>query len=189
MTSAELKHRAKLQEWAARIQDCRSSGLSVRAWCRQEEINATIDYRWERELLALAETEPCSSVLAVRFAELPAPKQVSRNVAERCATLRIGSASLDIYPGGASAPMPNDFTGADKVYIACGYTDLRKGIDGLARLVQQQFELDPFTNTLFCSADGGETASRACTGKRTASSCCTSDWNRACTSGRALNPR
>ena len=31
MTSAELKHRVKLQEWAARIQDCRSSGLSVRA--------------------------------------------------------------------------------------------------------------------------------------------------------------
>ena len=45
--------------------------------------------------------------------------------------------------------MLNDFAGADKVYIACGYTDLRKGIDGLARLVQQQFELDPFTNTLF----------------------------------------
>ena len=32
MTSAELKHRVKLQEWAARIQDCRSSGLSVRAF-------------------------------------------------------------------------------------------------------------------------------------------------------------
>ena len=31
MTSAELKHRVNLQEWAARIQDCRSSGLSVRA--------------------------------------------------------------------------------------------------------------------------------------------------------------
>ena len=45
--------------------------------------------------------------------------------------------------------MLNDFTGADKVYIACGYTDLRKGIDGLARLVQQQFEPDPFSNTSF----------------------------------------
>ena len=45
--------------------------------------------------------------------------------------------------------MLNDFTGADKIYIACGYTDLRKGIDGLARLVQQQFALNPFTNTLF----------------------------------------
>ena len=99
MTRAELKHRAKLQGSSARIQDCRSSGLSVRAWCRQEEINAATYYRWERELLALAETEPCSSVSAVRFAELPAPKRESRNVAERCATLRIGSASLDIYSG------------------------------------------------------------------------------------------
>ena len=38
---------------------------------------------------------------------------------------------------------------AEKVYIACGYTDLRRGIDGLAGLIQQQFQLDPFTNTLF----------------------------------------
>lgn len=36
------------------------------------------------------------------------------------------------------------------VYIACGYTDLRYGIDGLAGLVQHQFELNPFeANTLF----------------------------------------
>ena len=45
--------------------------------------------------------------------------------------------------------MLNDFTGADKIYIACGYTDLRKGIDGLARIIQQQFALDSFANTLF----------------------------------------
>lgn len=45
--------------------------------------------------------------------------------------------------------MLSDFTSAEKVYIACGYTDIRKGIDGLAAMVQQEFELDPFTNTLF----------------------------------------
>lgn len=45
--------------------------------------------------------------------------------------------------------MLNDFTGADHVYIAYGYTDLRKGIDGLSALVQKEFDLDPFTNTLF----------------------------------------
>ena len=45
--------------------------------------------------------------------------------------------------------MLSDFTGADRVYIACGYTDLRRGIDGLAELVRQQFRLDPFGNTLF----------------------------------------
>lgn len=45
--------------------------------------------------------------------------------------------------------MLSDFTGADRVYLAVGYTDLRKGIDGLASLIQQQFDLNPFTNTLF----------------------------------------
>lgn len=44
--------------------------------------------------------------------------------------------------------MLSEFTGA-KVYIAVGYTDLRRGIDGLATMVQSQFRLDPFTNTLF----------------------------------------
>ena len=87
MTSAELKHRAKLQEWAARIQDCRSSGLSVRAWCRQEEINAATDYRWERELLTAADQAPCSAVPAVTFAELPEPKKMSRNVSQRPVTI------------------------------------------------------------------------------------------------------
>ncbi len=37
----------------------------------------------------------------------------------------------------------------DKVYIACGYTDMRKAIDGLAAIVQEQFQLDPFTRSLF----------------------------------------
>ena len=99
MTSNELKHEAKKQEWSMSIQECRGSGLSVSEWCRQRGVTTATYYRWEQELLALAETEPCSSASAVRFAELPAPKQVSRNVAERSATLHIGNASLDIYPG------------------------------------------------------------------------------------------
>ncbi|NJP41785.1 IS66 family insertion sequence element accessory protein TnpB [Oscillospiraceae bacterium HV4-5-C5C] len=35
------------------------------------------------------------------------------------------------------------------VYLACGYTDLRKGIDGLTQLVQDGFHLDPFSPSLF----------------------------------------
>lgn len=38
---------------------------------------------------------------------------------------------------------------ADRIYLAVGYTDLRRGIDGLTSIIQQQFELNPFTNTLF----------------------------------------
>ena len=36
-----------------------------------------------------------------------------------------------------------------KIYIATGFTDPRKGIDGLAGLVQEQFQLDVFEDTLF----------------------------------------
>ncbi len=45
--------------------------------------------------------------------------------------------------------MLNDFKCGCPVYLACGYTDLRRGIDGLAGLVQTQFRLDPFQNALF----------------------------------------
>jgi transposase len=40
-------------------------------------------------------------------------------------------------------------TGIDQVYLACGITDLRKSIDGLAVLIKEGFELDPFSPCLF----------------------------------------
>lgn len=36
-----------------------------------------------------------------------------------------------------------------QVFLACGPTDLRKSIDGLAAIVQMRFKLDPFSNGLF----------------------------------------
>lgn len=45
--------------------------------------------------------------------------------------------------------MLNDFKCGCPVYLACGYTDLRKGIDGLAGMVQREFHLDPFQEALF----------------------------------------
>ena len=46
--------------------------------------------------------------------------------------------------------MLNDGIGFKKVYIATGFTDLRRGIDGLARNIRFQFHLDPYDkNTLF----------------------------------------
>jgi transposase len=45
--------------------------------------------------------------------------------------------------------MLGDITQARDIYIACGYTDMRKSIDGLAAIVQQQFQLDPFSSDYF----------------------------------------
>lgn len=97
VTSTALKHQARLQSWAEAIQDCRSSGLSVKQWCRQREITTTTYYRWERELLALANAERSTAEdAAVTFAELPTAQQ-QRNVSERAATIRLGNISIDIY--------------------------------------------------------------------------------------------
>ena len=49
--------------------------------------------------------------------------------------------------------MLNDAAGFKRIFIAAGYTDLRRGIDGLVGIVQYQFELDPHdkdTIFLFC---------------------------------------
>ena len=45
--------------------------------------------------------------------------------------------------------MLGDISKAEKIYIATGYTDMRKSIDGLAAIVQQNFHLDPCSNSLF----------------------------------------
>ena len=39
--------------------------------------------------------------------------------------------------------------GVERVYLACGSTDMCKSIDGLAALVSQSFQLDPFSPALF----------------------------------------
>lgn len=45
--------------------------------------------------------------------------------------------------------MLGDIRGAQHIYLACGNTDMRKSIDGLSAVVQQNFQLDPFSNSLF----------------------------------------
>lgn len=45
--------------------------------------------------------------------------------------------------------MLSDIAMGQRVYLACGSTDMRKSIDGLAALVQESFQLDPFSPYLF----------------------------------------
>ena len=45
--------------------------------------------------------------------------------------------------------------GISKIIIACGRTDLRKGIDGLAQLIGTKYDMNPFEkNVLFLFWDG-----------------------------------
>lgn len=49
--------------------------------------------------------------------------------------------------------MLEDAAGIRKVVLACGYVDLRKGIDGLSRIIGDKYQWNPFekgTLFLFC---------------------------------------
>lgn len=61
----ELKHAAKVQEWSARVEECRSSGIGVKAWCREHGISLKTYYNWERQIVREA----------TRQYALPAPAQ------------------------------------------------------------------------------------------------------------------
>ena len=49
--------------------------------------------------------------------------------------------------------MLNDATVFSKIMIAAGYTDLRRGIEGLATIIRYKYKLDPYEKNvlfLFC---------------------------------------
>jgi len=49
---------------------------------------------------------------------------------------------------GESGSILNEIT-TGQIYIACGYTDMRRSIDGLAAMVQKVLKLDPYKRNLF----------------------------------------
>ena len=61
--------------------------------------------------------------------------------------------------------MLGDISHVEKIYIRCGYTDMRKQINGLVDIIQYNFKLDPYSNHYSYSAAGGRTGSKRFTMK------------------------
>ena len=47
-----------------------------------------------------------------------------------------------------------DYTKVTHIYIVCGKTDMRRGIDGLAAIIMDQYELDVYSDALFLFCGG-----------------------------------
>lgn len=45
--------------------------------------------------------------------------------------------------------MLGDISVADEIYIVCGYTDMRRSIDGLCAIVQDRLHMDPRQRALY----------------------------------------
>lgn len=50
MTSKQLTQEFRLRQWAQVMRDRRESGQTVRAWCRENEINEKTYYYWQNKL-------------------------------------------------------------------------------------------------------------------------------------------
>lgn len=50
MSTRSIIHQATLNEWASRIKEQKSSGLSVSEWCRQNNLSKDKYFYWKRQL-------------------------------------------------------------------------------------------------------------------------------------------
>ena len=86
--------------------------------------------------------------------------------------------------------MLNNATGFRKINIAAGYTDLCRGIDGLASIIKFNFQLDPYEkDILFSSVADAVTASRGLYGKAMDFFSFTKGWSLAVSAGPVQKKR
>ena len=84
----------RVELWVERIAECRSSGKSVRAWCREHEISEKTYYYWQRRLYQ----QMISTAETVRFAEIPCREETTLNSGVT-AKISLSGATVEIYPG------------------------------------------------------------------------------------------
>ena len=84
----------RVQLWAEGIAECRSSGKSVRAWCRENEISEKTSYYWQRRLYQ----QMVSTAERVDFAEIPRGVQTGQ-CSGAAAKISLSGATKEVYPG------------------------------------------------------------------------------------------
>ena len=84
----------RVELWVERIAECRSSGKSVRAWCREHEISEKTYYYWQRRLYQ----QMITTAETVRFAEVSCQEETSLN-SGATAKISLSGATVEVYPG------------------------------------------------------------------------------------------
>jgi len=108
MTAQGLKHEANLVLWKDRVANCRSSGLPVREWCKQNQVARQTYYHWEKELLKkigeqLLASKEIEQSDATVFAEIPGQVLIADSESSVVATLKLKNAELKVYSGADAA--------------------------------------------------------------------------------------
>ena len=91
-----LNEQKKLALWAERVNACRSSGRTVKDWCKERGICEQTYYRWQKRLFEMAKQQQEG-----RFAERT-PERVNRGEGI-AVTVRVAGAEVDIRSGADAA--------------------------------------------------------------------------------------
>ena len=138
-----------LEQWRTIIEAQKTSGLNVADYCQQNDINKKTFYNRRLKLGLNDEAEPQSAFIRaepVRMEPLPT------------LALTVGAAPAG-YSGRRQPPVDCQLTQGDRlmnmffdvseVYLHREPVDLRKSIDGLMIIAEQQMRISPFTGALF----------------------------------------
>ncbi len=90
----------RLEKWTARITACRSRGITVREWCRENGLSEKSYYYWQRRLFDTLSQQQKAAQPA--FAEIT-PSTMNRLGSGVAVTVRISGAEADIYTGADAA--------------------------------------------------------------------------------------
>ncbi len=149
----QVRNGYRMEEWKQIIQECRRSGLSNKAYCQQQGISEKTYY-----LLAAKSAHGGSGAGGATDRGTGAKGgKTDRSAVYPVSGSGTDAAGRDGHGGSGSgatvgAAAMIDLRQVSKYYVACGYTDLRRGIDGLAAMVTQQYgkELREDSLFLFC---------------------------------------
>ena len=131
------------QMWPGLIQECKASGMTNKEFCEQRGISKKSFYYWQRKVREQIVEADAPQLVQLEPISVPIELlQISFRCGYGCG---VRNSSLDSRPMIVLSKVQNYF-------VACGYTDLRYGIDGLAAVVTQQYggNLNEESLFLFC---------------------------------------
>ena len=88
----EYNTRSKISEWSDRVTACRSSGMTVKAWCTQNGLSEKTYYYWQRKVFQASKQEE------TRFVEITG-KSFGESATTAAATIQANGFEVKIYNG------------------------------------------------------------------------------------------
>ena len=92
-----MSKQERLENWTARIMACRSSGMTVRAWCQENGLSEKTYYYWQKRLFQTL-SEQQQAIRQPAFAEIT-PTPTVRPSGGVAVMVRISGVEAEIYNG------------------------------------------------------------------------------------------